>query len=346
MKKRIMLCLLCCILLMANLSILSSAAVQIITKDEDIIDLAKLFEGKTFTASDGTALNYRIFLPADYSTDKEYPLILFMHGAGERGNDNQKQLKTGICEPFRDKESKIYQCIVLAPQCPTDKQWVNVAKWTDCEYSTDTLAESAELKAAIELFEKVKQDYSVDPDRVYATGLSMGGYATWDMAVRHPELFAAIMPLCGGADNSKASILVDMPIWTFHGDADPTVPIRGTSEMVNALRAAGSTLVKYTVYEGETHNIWTTTYGNEEIYTWLLSHKLSTRIPPETEPETEPVTEPVTDPVTDAESTTEEENTSPASDTEAGCKSSVGIMLPLCLIPAGFSMLSKKKKAY
>ena len=246
------------------------APLQTFSHSGNPIDMTKLFNEGRFTGSNGVTLPYRLFLPAYYSIEKKYPLILFMHGAGERGTDNQQQLR-GFAEPFRYENAPIYQAIVLAPQCPPDKKWVNVPKWHN--YSVDEIAESEELRVVIELLLGIQDRYSVDKDRVYCTGLSMGGFATWDMAVRHKELFCAIAPVCGGADDSAASVLVDMPIWTFHGDADPTVPMEGTSKMVNALRSAGNTAVKYDVLQGKKHDIWHPVYARTELFDWMFSQK-------------------------------------------------------------------------
>lgn len=248
------------------------ASLQTLTHSEKPLDMTQLFSTGSFTGKNGVTLPYRLYVPQDYTKEKSYPMILFMHGAGERGNDNQTQL-LGFVEPFRHDNAPIYQCIVLAPQCPFDKKWVNVPRWQN--YRTEETPESAEIQVAIELFQTVRDTYSVDLDRVYCTGLSMGGFATWDMAVRHPELFCAIAPVCGNADDSKAAILQNMPIWTFHGDEDPTVPIEGTTRMVEALRQAGNKQVKYDVMQGRAHNIWNPTYAKPELFDWLLLQKRS-----------------------------------------------------------------------
>ena len=249
------------------------APLQTVSHSGNPIDMTSLFGEGSFTGSNGVRLVYRLFLPNGYDAKKEYPLILFMHGAGERGTDNRQQLR-GFAEAFRHEASPIYQCIVLAPQCPLDKKWVNVPKWHN--YSVDEIAESEEIQVVLELLAATRCSYRVDPDRVYCTGLSMGGFATWDMSVRHPELFCAIAPVCGGADDSSAAALKDLPIWTFHGDEDPTVPIEGTEKMVRALRAAGNTSVRYDVLQGMRHDIWKTVYARTELFTWMLSQKRST----------------------------------------------------------------------
>ena len=236
------------------------------------LDMTTLFSAGSFTGSNGVTLNYRYLLPTNYDESKKYPLLLMMHGAGEVGEDNEKHIKH-FSEAFRHEDASIYQCIVLAPQCPTDKKWVNVPAWLN--YSIEEIPESAELQVVVELFQAFQKEYRVDTDRVYATGLSMGGFSVWDMAVRHPDLFVAIAPLCGGADDSKAERLVNLPVWTFHGDQDPAVPISNTERMVEALRKAGNTNVKFDVMIDYKHGIWHPVYARTELIDWLLSHKRS-----------------------------------------------------------------------
>ena len=339
MKKRIALFFLCTALLISALPVFFATSAA--TASDHML---QLFEAKVFTASDGLKLNYRIYIPEDYDEDKSYPLILFMHGAGERGSDNQTQLATGISSSFSNFNSRIYDCIVIAPQCPLDKKWVNVTTWNDCNYSTDAIPETPELKAVVELFLQTQEDYSVDRDRVYATGLSMGGFATWDLAVRHPDLFAAIIPVCGGGDNRKAELLADLPIWTFHGDADPTVPIDGTTNMVNSLKAAGNTKVKYNIIQGGAHNIWPDVYSNEAIYMWLLTQKLSNRASVKDDQVTEPPAETEAPPVTESFDGDTTESAPPASVDEKGCQSSVCGIFPIFVVATGAFLVRKKKR--
>ena len=275
--KRWVVSLLLVILLVPAFAIGTFANVIFINDDGESINMTGLFKAESFTSSKGTKINYRIYLPNDYSTEKEYPLILFLHGAGQAGSDNESQLKLGICEPFKNKSSEIYDCIVLAPQCPSGCKWVDVQNWGDCKYDSEKIPESAPLAAVVELFIRTRTAYSVDKDRVYVTGLSMGGYGTWDLLVRHPDLFAAAMPLCGGADYRKAELIKDIPIWTFHGKLDGTVPYLGTEKMANTLKELGGNC-RFTLYPTMEHGIWPTVYAREDILPWLLSKKLSDRM--------------------------------------------------------------------
>ncbi len=238
--------------------------------------VSPLFEKKSFCDGDFTLL-YGIYLPKDYSKKKKYPLILFFHGAGERGNDNELQFKNAIGQFFKASNASIYDCIVIAPQCPADQKWVNVPSWTDTTYSTDTLAESRPLAAAVKLIAHLKSTLSIDDDRIYSTGISMGAYATWDLLVRHTDLFAAAIPVCGGADYRYASRLVNVPIFTFHGDSDSVVPPNGTKTMVDKLERLGAKSLTCIYYIGGDHGIWENAFSTEGLFDWLLSHRKSDR---------------------------------------------------------------------
>lgn len=222
----------------------------------------------------GISMPYRLYIPEDYDPTKQYPVIIFLHGVGERGNDNVAQFKHGIEQIFH-ADSPVYQCIFIAPQCPADLKWVNVPAWTN--YSVEEVEESPALLAVLAILESVKASFHVDADRVYVTGLSMGGFGTWDLLVRHSELFAAGIPICGGADPSQAERLANMPIYTFHGLKDNIVPCENTEEMVQALWDLGNTELVYIPYPEGTHGIWADAYETEGLFEWLLSHSRANR---------------------------------------------------------------------
>jgi predicted peptidase len=209
-------------------------------------------QAKVFEKQITVKLNYLLFLPEGYAndTDKKWPLMLFLHGAGERGSDVNKVKVHG--PPKIVEQKKDFPFIVVSPQCPADSWW-----------------RPMELMS---LLDEIQKDYRVDADRVYLTGLSMGGFGTWELATQAPQRFAAIAPICGGGNPALARRIKDLPIWVFHGAADRTVPVARSEEMVEALKKAGSD-VKFTKYEGVDHDSWTRTYANEELYQWMLSHK-------------------------------------------------------------------------
>ena len=196
---------------------------------------------------------YLLYLPADYGKDqeKQWPLIFFLHGAGERGTDLNLVTKHG--PPKLVKDDPNFPFVVLSPQCPEGRFWDNFTLLT--------------------LLDDAISNYRIDPDRVYLTGISMGGYGTWSLATHYPERFAAIAPICGGGELIPAIYLIkDLPIWAFHGAKDGTVPIEETQRIVDALKAK-SLDVHFTVYPDADHDSWTETYNNVELYKWFLSHK-------------------------------------------------------------------------
>ena len=327
------------------LGLCSGTMLSVSAEKPESVDMASLFRAEAFTSSKGTKLNYRIYIPENYDKEKSYPLILFLHGADQRGNDNYSQIKVGISEAFKDTSSEIYNCIVVAPQCPADDKWVNVKAWTFVDYDATTIRESESLAAVVELLANIQTKYSVDENRLYATGLSMGGYGTWDLLVRHPKLFAAAMPLCGGADYRQASRVKKIPIWTFHGEADTVVPCIGTEKMVAALREIGGNC-KYTPIPDAGHAIWVDVYAREDIIPWLLSHSKSSGKTTEETVDTE-------EPTPEAEETTaaaeETSATTESSDFDLleklGCKSSLGSSIAIIpmLIVGAFATRKKRK---
>ena len=242
----------------------------------------KVYDGNTkqcdLTKVDDGPLPYRLYVPDNYDGDTyHYPLFVFLHGAGERGNDNYLQLKNAVQNMFNDLDSPLYQSIAIFPQCPnngiigTDRsQWVD-ADWALGNYSVDNIPESNEIKSVLEIIEGLKENYNINNRRVYIMGVSMGGFGTWDLLMRHTEDFAAAIPLCGGADTSYAYKLVDTPIWTVHGAIDNVVPVAGTRAMVEAIQNAGGTKIKYTELANYNHNVWDYASKNYDMIDWLFS---------------------------------------------------------------------------
>jgi predicted peptidase len=200
---------------------------------------------------DSDSYPHLVYLPQQYGHDNQrWPLLLFLHGAGERGNDLQMLLRTG--PPKLISQGRHFPMIVVAPQCAPNSRW-----------------HSSEL---LQLLDHVVKRYAVDANRVYVTGYSMGGYGTWELGVAAPDRLAAIAPLCGGGDPTQASRLAALPVWAFHGAQDDVVPVSATRQMVDAMEATGAQ-PKTTVYPKLGHNIWDRTYRMPELYDWLLSHQ-------------------------------------------------------------------------
>lgn len=218
------------------------------------------------------ALPYRLYVPESYTADKKYPVLLFLHGAGERGNDNVMQIAAALPTMFCDEKSPVYGAIVIVPQCPQDCQWVNTP-WTDGSHDKDAIPQSRELTAALLAVDEIFEKYSCDRSRFYVAGLSMGGYGTWDVVTRHPEMVAAAAPICGGGDPSKAALIADIPIRTFHGDIDDTVPVSGTRDMAEALAAAGAADFVYKEWTGMGHAVWNESLAEPYLAGWMFSQK-------------------------------------------------------------------------
>lgn len=228
------------------------------------------YQAKTDQGSDGKTLPYRLLTPETIEQGKQYPLVLFLHGAGERGRDNAQQLRHGAGEFAKPDVRRKYPCFVVAPQCPPESRWVEV-DWALAKHTMPKKV-SGPLGLSLDLVEKLAAKLPVDRQRIYVTGLSMGGFGTWEAPLRRPGLFAAAMPICGGGDVAQATKLVGLPIWAFHGDRDPTVVVSRTKDMVEAIRQAGGT-AKATIYPGVEHDCWTTTYADPNVLAWLFSQK-------------------------------------------------------------------------
>jgi predicted peptidase len=227
------------------------------------------FEARTYDDR-GFTLPYRLLKPRDYDPQKKYPLVVFLHGAGECGNDNFKQLVHGMNDFASDVIMAKYPAFVVAPQCPEGRKWVEV----DWQLEAHTLPESASvsLEATLRLIDAMQKEFAIDAGRIYITGLSMGGYGAWDALARKPELFAAAAIICGGGDPAVAARFKDVPLWAFHGDQDEGVKPKRSREMIEALKAAGGS-PKYTEYKGVGHDSWTITYANPELYAWLFAQR-------------------------------------------------------------------------
>jgi predicted peptidase len=212
------------------------------------------FLDRTITFADGVEGKYVVFLPTGYGDGRRWPTILFLHGKGERGTDNQKQITVGLAPAIRKRVDR-FGFIVVFPQA--------VENWSQ---------KGPDLPRAAAILDAVEKEYAVDASRVYLTGLSMGGHGTWALAAQQPKRFAAIAPICGYGDAATASTIAQLPIWCFHGGADGVVPVDSSRRMIAAVKAAGGS-PRYTEYPGVGHNSWEKAYDTDELYEWLLSHR-------------------------------------------------------------------------
>jgi predicted peptidase len=227
------------------------------------------FSGHIFTNVAGQTLPYRLLQPE--SSSGSYPLVLFFHGAGERGVDNQKQLIHGTSLYLQPENRLAYPCFVLTPQCPEGQQWVDMP-W-GAESGERPPQPSVAMNLALQILNRVIHDYPVDTNRIYVTGLSMGGFAAWDCITRFPQRFAAAVPICGGGDEKTVTPEVaQVPVWAFHSDDDTTVKVWRTRRMIEAMRQAGGQ-PKYMEYTGLGHNSWDKAYGEPDLLPWIFSQR-------------------------------------------------------------------------
>ena len=228
------------------------------------------FAAAVFQDTAGHKLPYRMLAPAKLDPAARYPLVLFLHGAGERGSDNQKQLVHGMNDFASDEITGKYPAFVVAPQCPEGKRWVEV-DWTLDSHQMPAKP-SEPLAGVFELIDTLVKTKPIDTGRIYITGLSMGAFGVWDAVQRRPELFAAAAPICGGGDPLLAKQIHFVPVWAFHGDDDKTVKVNRSREMIEALKAVGEE-PKYTEYKGVGHDSWTRTYKDPALYEWLFAQR-------------------------------------------------------------------------
>ena len=227
-----------------------------------------------FTNLTGEVLLYRRAATAPVT--RPAPLVLFLHGAGERGTDNKAQLVHcvgPILDFFAQRNEPVR---LLAPQCEKDRRWVEV-DWSAGAHNLPA-APSKMMRLALQLLEKTIREENVDPARVYVAGISMGGYGTWDAICRRPDLFAAAMPVCGGGDPRQAARIRDLPILVAHGDADGAVPTVRSRDMVDALRRLNAP-VRYVEYPACGHNCWTPAFNDKALLAWLFAHRRTDKLP-------------------------------------------------------------------
>ena len=252
---------------------------------EDIQPLVNKFLKITFTdPATGVNMGYRLFVPDNYDPTRSYPLVMFLHGAGQVGNDNEIQIANDEATVWaRPEEQSQHPSFVLAPQSnmdpDADKTLNNYGKigWTSLMlYGLDKPFEPEDqLVTAYDILQKVRDEYNIDRKRIYVTGLSMGGFGTFSLAIAHPDEFAALVPIAGGGDPAKLATISKIPIWIFHAQEDPTIPVQMSRDSVKALKDAGST-PKYTEYPAGTyffptaHYSWVPAYTNTEMRDWLF----------------------------------------------------------------------------
>jgi predicted peptidase len=224
------------------------------------------FNEKLFVNARNERMRYLLFVPKDYDKQKKYPLVLWLHGGGSRGDDLKLLLRYGdehgIGYFAKSDNQSEYPSFIVAPQCPRNRLWGD----PDSEQPTN------EMRLVLEILEKVQADYSIDSRRLYVTGISLGGYGTWDIIGRRPEMFAAAVPICGGGNTSKAPLMVKTAIWAFHGDKDELVNVSESRRMITAIRNARGD-PKYTEYKGVGHNSWERAFTEPDLLSWMFAQR-------------------------------------------------------------------------
>lgn len=229
---------------------------------------ASKFQTRTQKGKAGLTMGYRLFIPSGYDKTRKYPLVLALHGSGERDTNNTSQLTANQLATAwtADSVQNRVPHFVLAPQCPKGSTWVYYGK------PGDAVPFSGTLNIVLEIVDSLAREFSLDADRNYLIGLSMGGYASWDLAVRFPDRFAAVVPICGAGDTTKAALIKDLPIWAFHGDMDLSVNVSGSRNMIAALKRAGGDPI-YVEYAGVGHDSWTRAMKEPGLFPWMLAQK-------------------------------------------------------------------------
>lgn len=251
-----------------SLQLIATLAMPLVAQAE--LPPAAPFEARTYQAADGEKLPYLLLRPKDFdpASGKKCPLLVFLHGAGERGDNNRAQIVHG--RPFFLNAAEKYGALVVAPQCPNNAQWVDVP-WSAPRH-TAPKAPSKPMKRLLELLDQLRKEYPIDADRNYVMGLSMGGFGTWDMIQRDPDRYAAAVPICGGGDTDLAARLAKLPVWVYHGAKDGVVMTSRSRDMVEAIRKAGGT-PKYSELPSIGHNAWSIAFNDPELPGWLFAQK-------------------------------------------------------------------------
>lgn len=231
------------------------------------------YQSKFFIRGNDT-LRYRILYPENYKKNRAYSLVMFLHGAGERGNDNEAQLKNGGALFLKPENRKYFKSIVIFPQCPANKSWSRF-KRVDGKMTTDSGSEPpVEQQLVKTLMDSMLLNRHILERQIYLGGLSMGAFGSYDMLIRNPDYFAAAFPICGIADiPTFVQKAKDVPMWIFHGEKDPVVSPEPNRELYKALMTAGATDITYSEYPGIAHDSWNNAFAEPKLLPWLFSHK-------------------------------------------------------------------------
>lgn len=233
----------------------------------NVSELADKLEARN-TSTSKNSIPYQLFIPTEFEQTQSYPIILFLHGSGERGDDNLKQLSWGVEAFISEEVQSLQKAFVLAPQCPAGKRWVEV-NWDSTAHDMPVQPSDA-LQSVWSELSMLQREFPIDGNRIYVIGLSMGGYGTWDLLQRYGNEIAAAVPICGGGDVKLIDKLVDVPIWAFHSEDDTIVPVQRSRDMFEAVVEQGGQKIRYTEFSTEGHNSWSAPFESMALYRWLF----------------------------------------------------------------------------
>jgi poly(3-hydroxybutyrate) depolymerase len=238
------------------------------------VPVAQMLEARQYhEMATGAEMPYRLYIPKHRDLTKKYPLVLYLHHAGETGNDNLHQIDQEVAIGlFTSPEDQAkHPCFVVSPQVPEGRSWADM-NWGDT-FSQQHQNPNSYMRMAFEIVDSLCTEFPIDTQRIYVTGTSMGGFGTWEAVARRPHFFAAAVPSSGGYDEHMASSFLDTPIWTLHGNADETINVNRTRHMVDAIRQAGGN-IRYWEYQGVAHEAGRDlTYTNLEVYEWIFAQR-------------------------------------------------------------------------
>lgn len=234
-----------------------------------------MFESRVFLDPSGEALPYRFYKPSDYDPGCAYPLVLYLHGSGDGGTDNLKQLESFPSTLVSPDMEYRHPSFIVAPQLPQWTRWVDM-DWRSVQKARAPQKPSRAIRLTLALMDQLVTRFSIDRNRIYVTGISRGGFGVWDILWRRPELFAAAIPVSGGGDLTKARLIRQVPVWAFHGAQDKNVPPQHSRAMVEALRKAGAQ-PQYTEYPDQGHEAWGKAYGQAGLFDWMFAQRREKR---------------------------------------------------------------------
>ena len=233
----------------------------------------EVFKKDSFKDNNGNTLLYNILDPVDIKGGERYPLMVFLHGAGERGDDNEAQLMHIAPIFAKDSIRKVHPSYVIFPQCPEDDRWGAIEEGEGRWIADATKEATTPMEGVMALIDQLITDLPIDTNRIYISGLSMGGYGTYDILSRRPNTFAAAVSICGGGDINAVSRYAHVPMKIFHGTKDSVVPVQFSRDMYKALKGASAANVEYIEYPEGTHNVWDKAYAEPTILDWIYSQK-------------------------------------------------------------------------